>query len=164
MSGLTVDLSRNENLRNVDSHCTVAGAGMEELDFSKLLERERPRPLNMDRQRSYDERSIYELSIRVSPRLTSRAENTSRLIDHLDSLYSPGRRSGFNTSRSNSEFGTHPIVAEAWEALRRSLIYFRGQPVGTIAALDNSEEKINYDQVRIVKFSFPHFSLDALCY
>jgi hypothetical protein len=39
-------------------------------------------------------------------------------------------------------------VAEAWEALRRSLVYFRGEPVGTIAALDNSEEQVNYDQVK----------------
>ena len=42
------------------------------------------------------------------------------------------------------------MIAEAWETLRRSLVYFRGQPVGTIAALDSSEEKLNYDQVKQV--------------
>ncbi|KAL4360436.1 hypothetical protein GQ457_04G000330 [Hibiscus cannabinus] len=44
------------------------------------------------------------------------------------------------------------MVAEAWEALRRSLVYFRGQPVGTIAALDNTEENLNYDQVFVRDF------------
>jgi hypothetical protein len=39
-------------------------------------------------------------------------------------------------------------VAEAWDALRRSLVVFRGQPVGTIAALDNTGEQLNYDQVK----------------
>jgi hypothetical protein len=63
-------------------------------------------------------------------------------------LPSPGRRSGFNTPLSQFGFETHPTVAEAWEALRRSLVYFRGEPVGTIAALDNSEEQVNYDQVK----------------
>jgi hypothetical protein len=39
-------------------------------------------------------------------------------------------------------------VNEAWEALRKSVVYFRGQPVGTIAATDHaSEEVLNYDQV-----------------
>lgn len=40
------------------------------------------------------------------------------------------------------------MVADAWEALTRSIVYFRGQPVGTIAAYDHaSEEVLNYDQV-----------------
>lgn len=129
----------------MDSLRTVAET--EECDFSKLSEK--PRPLNMDRQRSFDERSLSELSIGFSPRLLTRTtDNGSRLaLDHLDGAYSPGRRSGFNTPRSLFGYEPHPMVGEAWDALRRSLVYFRGKPVGTIAALDNSEEDLNYDQV-----------------
>ncbi|KAK8447354.1 hypothetical protein SEVIR_8G054000v4 [Setaria viridis] len=49
--------------------------------------------------------------------------------------------------------GPHPLVNEAWEALRKSVVYFRGQPVGTIAATDHaSEEVLNYDQVFVRDF------------
>ncbi|KAJ4869960.1 putative alkaline/neutral invertase B [Raphanus sativus] len=115
-----------------------------DIDFSKLLEK--PRPLNIERLRSLDERSLTELS--GSPQLRN-ADNASRAHDHADSyVFSPsvGRRSGFNTPRSVHGFESHPMVGEAWDALRRSMVYFRGQPVGTIAAVDNSEEKLNYDQ------------------
>ncbi|XWS39458.1 hypothetical protein CRYUN_Cryun18bG0055900 [Craigia yunnanensis] len=44
------------------------------------------------------------------------------------------------------------MVAEAWEVLKRSLVYFCGQPVGTIIALDNFEENLNYDQVFVRDF------------
>ncbi|TKY67728.1 alkaline/neutral invertase B [Spatholobus suberectus] len=49
---------------------------------------------------------------------------------------------------------SHPItiVSEGWEALRCSLIFFRVQPVDTIAALDNFDEKVNYDQVLVKDF------------
>lgn len=155
----TVDVSQNGNLKSVDTLFTVAE--IEECDFSRLLI-DRPRPLNMERKRSFDERSLSELSIGVSPRLSSRnPENSSRYVDHLESMFSPGRRSGFNTPRSMYGFEPHPMVAEAWEALRRSLVFFRGQPVGTIAALDNSEEELNYDQVKTPYISdsppAPHF-------
>ncbi|CAN0899377.1 Probable alkaline/neutral invertase B, partial [Linum grandiflorum] len=131
---------------------------VEELDFAKLLDKP-PRLLNIERQRSCDERSLSELSssMAASPRFAAlRLDgNSSRVLDHSDSVHSPGtgRRSGFNTPRSLvAGFETHPYVAEAWDALRRSLVYFRGQPVGTIAALDNTEENLNYDQVFVRDF------------
>ena len=136
----------------MDTLCTVAECN--ECDFSKLSEK--PRSLNMDRerQRSFDERSLSELSIGFSPHVMTRSAdnanaNFSRLvIDHNpDAPFSPGRRSGFNTPRSLIGYEPHPMVGEAWDALRRSLVYFRGNPVGTIAALDSSEEELNYDQV-----------------
>ncbi|GAV60304.1 Glyco_hydro_100 domain-containing protein [Cephalotus follicularis] len=152
MSTLTMDATQNGNLRNIDTQCSVAE--IDGCDFSKLLDRP-PRPLNMERQRSCDERSLSELSIGLSPHHSSRnVDNSFRMIDHIDGIFSPGRRSGFNTPRSQNGFEPHPMVAEAWEALRRSLVYFRGRPVGTIAALDNSEENLNYDQVFVRDF-FP---------
>ncbi|XP_012480445.1 probable alkaline/neutral invertase B [Gossypium raimondii] len=155
MSTPDVDVNQNQNQnKNVkaeDILCPLAE--YEECDFSKLLEK--PRLLNIDRQRSLDERSLSELSIGISPRHATRAidPNSYRFFEQLDSICSPvGRRSGFSTPRSQIGFDPHPMVAEAWEALRRSLVYFRGQPVGTIAALDNTEENLNYDQVFVRDF------------
>ncbi|KAJ1415952.1 Six-hairpin glycosidase superfamily [Sesbania bispinosa] len=135
----------NGNLRNPDALSTVA-----EIEKSKVLDR--PRTLNIERQRSCDERSLSELSIGLSPRqLSTKAENSSRLGEHPDNACFPQPKSGINTPRSLT-LDPHPITSEAWEALRRSLVYFRGQPVGTIAALDNSEENLNYDQVFVRDF------------
>ncbi|KAJ0568414.1 putative beta-fructofuranosidase [Helianthus annuus] len=125
---------------------------IDDSDLSRLLEK--PRPLNIERKRSFDERSFSEMSIAMSPSRNSNFyklnDNSSRGgFDNLDGVYSPGRWTG--TPRSGY-FEPHPIVGEAWEALRRSLVNFRGQPVGTIAALDNSSEDLNYDQVFIRDF------------
>lgn len=144
MSFSPTDSSQNGILRNSDPLCTMAE--IEEFDFSKALDR--PRTLNIERQRSCDiERSLSELSIGISPRQMSRnGDSFSRLTDHTDNAISPLQKTGINTPRSLI-LDPHPILTEGWEALRRSLVYFRGQPVGTIAALDNSDEKLNYDQV-----------------
>ena len=137
--------SQNGSLLSPDALCTVAE--IEEFDFSKAFDR--PRALNIERQRSCDERSMSELSIGFSPRqLSIKADNSSRIGDSFDSPLPPLPKSGITTPRSLI-LEPHPILSEGWEALRRSLVYFRGQPVGTIAALDNSDEKLNYDQVII---------------
>ncbi|XP_022928454.1 probable alkaline/neutral invertase B isoform X1 [Cucurbita moschata] len=142
--------TQNGSVKNNDTLHNISQ--IEESAFSKLLDR--PRPLNMERQRSFDERSLADLAIGFSPRLSSRlsSENFTRLIDNYDQTPSPGRRSDFNTPRSQIGFEQHPMVAEAWDALRRSLVHFRGQPVGTIAALDSTEENLNYDQVFVRDF------------
>ncbi|XP_009775050.1 alkaline/neutral invertase CINV2 [Nicotiana tabacum] len=125
-------------LRSVGSHCSISE--MDDYDLSKLLDKPR---LNIERQRSFDERSLSELSIGLS-----------RGLDNYESAYSPGR-SALDTpaSSARNSFEPHPMVAEAWDALRRSLVHFRGQPVGTIAAVDHaSEEVLNYDQVFVRDF------------
>ncbi|XP_010477524.1 PREDICTED: probable alkaline/neutral invertase D [Camelina sativa] len=103
-------------------------------DISRLLDRPR---LNIERKRSFDERSFSEMGI-------------------FEPVNSPGDRSRCETpasSSSRNSFEPHPMLAEAWDALRRSLVYFRGQPVGTIAAYDHaSEEVLNYDQVFVRDF------------
>lgn len=134
----------NGNLKNLDTLCPVAE--IEEFDFSKVL-LDKPRTLNIERQRSCDERSMTELSIGLSPRLlATKIDTFSRLGDHLDS---PMLKSGLNTPRS-LVLDSHSIMPEAWDALRRSLVHFRGEPVGTIAAMEDSDEKLNYDQVTCV--------------
>ncbi|ERN13539.1 hypothetical protein AMTRI_Chr09g20630 [Amborella trichopoda] len=141
MSALAIDVSQETSMRNLDPLCTVAE--IEECDFSKFPDK--PRALNIERQRSFDERSISELS--------TGHMDSFRIPDGFENIYSPGRRSVLNSPRfSHQSFEPHPLVAEAWEALRRSQVYFRGQPVGTIAALDHTEDALNYNQVFVRDF------------
>ncbi|RZR88211.1 hypothetical protein BHM03_00015766, partial [Ensete ventricosum] len=131
------------DLRKVDSLASIAEA--EDLDLSRLLDRPR---LKIERKRSFDERSVSELT----------ASGNLRQVDSYDSVYSLGTmRSVLDTpvSPAPNPFDPHPMVAEAWEALRRTMVFFRGQPVGTIAAYDHaSEDVLNYDQVFVRDF-FP---------
>ncbi|XP_010673950.2 probable alkaline/neutral invertase F [Beta vulgaris subsp. vulgaris] len=46
------------------------------------------------------------------------------------------------------------LVEEAWDRLRKSYVYYKGEPVGTVAALDPSAEALNYNQVFVRDF-FP---------
>ncbi|KAE8682237.1 putative alkaline/neutral invertase B [Hibiscus syriacus] len=137
-----MDGAKPMGIRNVSSICSLTE--LDDHDLSRLLEK--PRLINnIDRQRSFDERSLSEL-----PMLRVRGS-----YDNFDSMPSPGVRSGIDTPASwdGNSLDPHPIVAEAWKALRRSLVYFRGQPVGTIAAYDHaSEEVLNYDQVFVRDF------------
>ncbi|KAK4745058.1 hypothetical protein SAY87_011370 [Trapa incisa] len=135
-----MDGTKEMGLPNVGSNCSILE--MDDFDLSRLLNKPR---LNIERQRSFDERSLSELS----------AGLTRAALDHFESTYSQCGRSGFNTpaSSARNSFEPHPMVAEAWEALRHSLVYFRGQPIGTIAAIDHaSEEVLNYDQVFVRDF------------
>ncbi|KAK4343740.1 hypothetical protein RND71_036834 [Anisodus tanguticus] len=45
----------------------------------------------------------------------------------------------------------HPIIGEAWEALRLSIVQFHRQPVGTVA-VDNYTDELKYDQVFVRDF------------
>ncbi|KAK4752009.1 hypothetical protein SAY87_020807 [Trapa incisa] len=135
-----MDGIKEMGLLNVSSSCSISE--MDDFDLSRLLDKPR---LNIERQRSFDERSLSELS----------AGLIRTVLDNIESSQSQGGRSGFNTpaSSARNSFEPHPVVADAWEALRRALVYFRGQPIGTIAAIDHaSEEVLNYDQVFVRDF------------
>lgn len=137
----TVDGSLNGNTKHNEPSSSIFEIG--ESDLSRLLER--PKSVNIERKRSFDERSFSELSISSPPRgFYKNGENSSRVFDNFGS---PGR-SGVSTPRSFNCVESHPIVSEAWAALQRSIVHFRDQPVGTLAALDNSTEELNYDQVK----------------
>ncbi|KAK4860063.1 hypothetical protein QYF36_016745 [Acer negundo] len=139
MSPIAVDGAQSGTVKGFETVGTIFE--IEDSDILKLLDR--PRPINVEKNRSFDEKSFSEMSISL----------TSRILDHLDNVSSPSRRSGFATPRSSSYFESNPIVADAWDALRRSLVYFREQPVGTIAASDHStDEELNYDQVFVRDF------------
>ncbi|KAK8693637.1 hypothetical protein V6N13_071211 [Hibiscus sabdariffa] len=38
------------------------------------------------------------------------------------------------------------MVEEAWETLQKSYVYYKGRPVGTLAAMDPTVEALNYNQ------------------
>ncbi|XP_010471222.2 PREDICTED: probable alkaline/neutral invertase F [Camelina sativa] len=98
--------------------------------LSRLLHRPR---LKLERKKSYDDMSL----------------------SLYDSAHSLDGRSGWETPvfSIKDSFDPNPMVTEAWEALCRSQVYFRGNPVGTIAACDPaSEEVLNYDQVFVRDF------------
>lgn len=46
----------------------------------------------------------------------------------------------------------HHFVEEAWKLLEDSIVYYRGRPVGTVAARDPSVEALNYDQCFVRDF------------
>ncbi|KAM0946301.1 putative beta-fructofuranosidase [Dioscorea sansibarensis] len=126
-------------LKKVGSYCALGE--VDDLDLLKLVDKPK---LNIERQKSFEERSLSELSV------------NTRAVDSFENLYSPnGVRSVFDTpvSSTRNSFETHPMIGEAWDALRKSLVFFQGQPVGTIAAVDHaSEEVLNYDQVFVRDF------------
>jgi glycogen debranching enzyme len=143
VSTLPSEIPQETSMKTAEPLYTPSDNG--DFDFSKLLEK--PRPLNIERQRSFDERSLSELSA-MSPHLHSRNADT-----HFEGMLSPCRRSVSDTPRSTyNSFEPHPTIADAWDTLRRSLVYFRGKPVGTIAAMDHSEELLNYNQVFVRDF------------
>lgn len=137
MAPIALDGGQKGSVKSLETVGTIFEK--EDYDLLKLLDR--ARPINVERNECYDERAFNEFS--------------SRILDHLDNVSTPGRRSGFNTPRSNTYIESHPMIADAWDALKRSMVYFREQPVGTIAALDHSVEELNYDQVN--PFSFIKF-------
>lgn len=134
--------AQNGNVKRLETR--TSSLETEDSDLLRMMNR--PRPVNIERNRSFDERSFSELSTTLSP------PRISHIFDFLDTTYSPGRWTG--SPRSACGYETHPMVGEAWEALRRSLVHFRGNPVGTIAALDHSSEELNYDQVKFCFFLF----------
>jgi hypothetical protein len=119
-------------MRKIKSQCSISGmnghVGIRKIRSQCLLSEmdafdlsgllDNPR-LNIERQRSVDDSLLGELSI--------------------------GARS---FSSAQNSFEPQPMLADAWESLRKSLVYFNGKPVGTLAAVDHqSEEVLNYDQV-----------------
>ena len=60
-------------------------------------------------------------------------------------------------SPSNDVDATAP-VAEAWHRLRASVVHYRGEPVGTLAARDPEVAALNYDQVFTRDFAVSAFA------
>lgn len=120
-----MDGTYEAGLWRVEPRCSMAEAD----DFDHLSRL-------LDRPRIKIERSFSELT------------GNLRLVDDTCSPAAGRSFSDTRTSSPHDWFEPHTMIAEAWNALRRSIVLFRGKPVGTIAATDHSsEEVLNYDQV-----------------
>ncbi|ONK73405.1 uncharacterized protein A4U43_C04F31160 [Asparagus officinalis] len=108
--------------------------------FSKLREKSK-----LERHLTCEERSFHGLHT-DSPPPRAPLKKLQPLRIEEESV-SSGKNSCANTPKEINISESNPMVMEAWAALRQSLVYFGGQPVGTIAALDTSEAALNYDQV-----------------
>ena len=89
-----------------------------------------------------------------------------RLLQTLEVSKSPGAgsQSSLHEETPTDTNASHrrAIADAAWEALKRSIVYFRGQPIGTVAAIDKSQgAALNYDQVT---FSVSSSSIDSVVY
>ncbi|KAJ3675201.1 hypothetical protein LUZ60_004243 [Juncus effusus] len=137
MEGSVATAPQSSGMRKIPSYQSVTEP--DDFDLSKLLDKPK---LNIERQRSFDG-SVSDFS-------------TIGMNFKADGGYSPAMRSGFDTplsSATRNSFDPHPMIGEAWEALRKTMVYYKGQPVGTIAAYDHaSEEVLNYDQVFVRDF------------
>ncbi|KAJ9171531.1 hypothetical protein P3X46_014887 [Hevea brasiliensis] len=71
-------------------------------------------------------------------------------LEVFDLNTSPGIRSNGGGHQVSAESGA--MVEEAWERLNKSYVYFKGKPVGTLAATDPSAEALNYNQVFVRDF------------
>lgn len=72
--------------------------------------------------------------------------NIETNIGNLDQNTSPGSRtSGHQVTGAESA----SLMDEAWDRLQKSYVFFRGKPVGTLAAMDPSTEPLNYNQVSL---------------
>lgn len=118
------------------------------IDYGRLADF---RPRKIDTYNSLDERSLNDIisSGLSSPRPPRQLE-TVKSSECLEALLSPSIRSSAGTPREYHAFEPHPMIADAWERLRLSMVYFRDRPVGTIAALDPTEDSLNYNQVRFL--------------
>ncbi|EFJ30510.1 hypothetical protein SELMODRAFT_89558 [Selaginella moellendorffii] len=124
--------------RNGDAHlCDL----ISDIDFSKLVAL-KPRPI--ETQRSLDERTLSDL---VSPGISPLPPSRHEIGENFSMNWF---RSASNTPRSLLD--PNPAMIDAWEQLRRSLVYFRDKPIGTIAANDPVEESLNYNQVFVRDF------------
>lgn len=66
-------------------------------------------------------------------------------LEIFDVNISPGIRLNGGGHLVSPESST--MVEEAWERLKKSYVYFKGRPVGTLAAMDPSADSLNYNQV-----------------
>ncbi|GAB2271828.1 Alkaline/neutral invertase cinv2 [Dionaea muscipula] len=59
---------------------------------------------------------------------------------------------GSENSSCNGNGASSQMMEEAWERLKKSVVLYKGSPVGTLAALDPIAESLNYNQVFVRDF------------
>ncbi|GAB4844614.1 Alkaline/neutral invertase cinv2 [Ancistrocladus abbreviatus] len=79
-------------------------------------------------------------------------------LESYDAMINTSPRTiSLNVSQLSSESGAfggsvNAMVEEAWERLNKSIVHFKLEPVGTLAALDTSADALNYNQVFVRDF------------
>ncbi|GAU49689.1 hypothetical protein TSUD_91890 [Trifolium subterraneum] len=102
---------------------------------------------NMDR--NYDSISSMD-AVYFSTVVRSRSD-LSRVDESSSDQADPHLHNTTLLTKISLPLDPHPMISQAWESLKQSIVCFRGVPVGTIAALDNSDEKLNYDRVGLLR-------------
>lgn len=143
---LNLDTTTSDSANHTNEYYSAGDNG--DHIFAKLHMDVRPR--SIETHHSLDERSLSDIisSGLSSPRPPRQLE-TVKSSECLEALLSPSIRSSAGTPREYHAFEPHPMIADAWDALRKSMVYFRSKPVGTIAALDPTEDSLNYNQVGV---------------
>ncbi|XP_022769740.1 probable alkaline/neutral invertase F [Durio zibethinus] len=90
-----------------------------------------------------DNASVVQMSLKPCPSVGSSLENFE-----LNSLLHAIR--SVDSHPGSAENGA--MMEEAWERLQKSYVYYKGKPVGTLAAMDPIAEALNYNQVFIRDF------------
>ncbi|KAJ7535924.1 hypothetical protein O6H91_12G105800 [Diphasiastrum complanatum] len=147
IASLSLDPVSHVLSRKVDASCTVSHDGI-----NSLLENEHRHLRNIETRKASDEKTLSELMAPGPSSRPLRQIETVKSSECLEGMISPSIRSAGTPRAGLPSFEPHPMVGEAWENLRRSLVYFRGIPVGTIAALDPTQEALNYNQVFVRDF------------
>ncbi|KAJ0480498.1 putative six-hairpin glycosidase [Helianthus annuus] len=122
----------------------------------------RSEKVKISRHKSYNVISAFHHGPNVSDRfrsLTCKCRKIDSVSDAISEKNDPLLKGDIATN-GNGTFssslnigGVNSIEEEAWELLRASMVYYCGNPVGTIAANDPSDSSIlNYDQVFIRDF------------
>ncbi|KAJ0670675.1 putative six-hairpin glycosidase [Helianthus annuus] len=122
----------------------------------------RSEKVKISRHKSYNVISAFHHRPIVSDRfmyLTCKCRKIDSVSDAISEKNDPLLKGDIATN-GNGTFssslnigGVNSIEEEAWELLRASMVYYCGNPVGTIAANDPSDSSIlNYDQVFIRDF------------
>lgn len=143
LSSLSLESSESDESSKIgnDDICRDSVASEEEKESvddtpEKMKKTVRLRASNVDNISDYNASTVPQMSLKPCPSLGTSIENSE-----LKSIWSAIRSNG-----SGSEDGG-TMMEEAWDRFLKSYVYFKGKPVGTLAAMDPIAEALNYNQV-----------------
>ena len=115
--------------------------------LEKALSRSKSRSIAVSRINSRAFTSDYLEALHIDTPPFVRTPSVKSIASLLDQEETTPRSPSSDIFTSQVPFEPNPTFFDAWDCLRKSIVTFAGEPVGTIAALDPSEETLNYNQV-----------------
>lgn len=88
------------------------------------------------------------LLMKPSPSVANMDQMSDPIVSPRSVLAPQGGHGG--ASCSDFPTATMSMMEEAWERLKKSFVFFKGRPVGSVAAVDPSAEALNYNQVKSI--------------